>query len=367
MALVDLLISWSIKPVAVTEHSSGKITAAYCVRDLSYISAIKVVFYCDVIAVQIRAEDSKRGTMLSVALSEEDVQFHIVEVCRKTKNKISVGCINSPKNVIVTDDIEDIEAFRENMEARRIFVRKFQVGIVYHFHHMQNHAADYIHNIQGIIASTCEEVHEADVLIFSSSRDGLIISEELCRPEYWTNNLVSKVGFSESLRQMTIYLLEERKQDRSKNRNRSGKDILLEIGLHSALQRPVKDTIKEIPDARNVEYDFVLSRDLSPVMSLANMMRRLCCRGCYIDLTLINTLDIKTSELQTLTDLSAYLFNHSQSYWTESRVSKSFRFQEYERHELLGVREIDWNLLQSKWRNVIQLVKHSWIHDHKIC
>jgi acyl transferase domain-containing protein len=108
-------------------------------------------------------------------------------------------------------------------------------------------------HIQEITAPACRQDHEADALMFSSVAGGMIRGEELCRPEYWVNNLVSKVRFSEALHQMTSYLLEKRKQDCSNNRNKSGKDILLEIGPHSALQRPIKDIIKQVPGAKNVE------------------------------------------------------------------------------------------------------------------
>jgi malonyl CoA-acyl carrier protein transacylase len=61
--------------------------------------------------------------------STKDVQSHIAEACRKTGSKISVGCVNSPKNVTVTGDIAGIEALREDMEEMGIFARQLPVGV----------------------------------------------------------------------------------------------------------------------------------------------------------------------------------------------------------------------------------------------
>ena len=55
-----------------------------------------------------------------------------------------------------------------------------------------------------------------------------------------------------------------------------------------------------------------------------------------------------------LTDLPEYPFDHSKSYWHESRLSKSHRFRKYARNDLLGNRVFDWNPLEARWRNIIR-------------
>ena len=338
IALVDLLMSWQLRPAAVVGHSSGEIAAAYCIGALSHESAIKVAYHRGRIAARIFFNRSGQGTMMSVNLPEKDVATPLEKAMAISGGRLSVGCVNSPKNVTVTGDAHAIEALRHLMDDSSIFARKLQVSVAYHSHHMEDLADEYLSKIKKI-SSKAKEVGSSNAAVMMSSVTGeRATSSDIGLPEYWVKNLISKVRFSEALSQMASHLLEERGGS-----NRSGKDVLLEIGPHSALQRPTNDTIREVPKAKDFDYETILSRDTEPSLALAHAVGRLCCRGCLIDLAKVSSPNMSTKKPQTLTNLPAYPFNHSQSYWTESRLSKNFRFREHARHELLGNREIDWN------------------------
>ncbi|KAF1961788.1 hypothetical protein CC80DRAFT_500152 [Byssothecium circinans] len=163
-----------------------------------------------------------------------------------------------------------------------------------------------------------------------------------------------------SLTRMVEYSIKERAV-----RGQPDHDVLLEVGPHPAPQRPIRDTVQHISGARQFDYNPTLARDSDPILSLANSIGRLRCWGCTIDLAKVGSPHTPIGELQALSGLPAYEFNHSRSYWTESRISKGLRFREQRRHELLGVRESDWNPLQPKWRNLIRLSEHKWIPDHR--
>ena len=94
-------------------------------------------------------------------------------------------------------------------------------------------------------------------------------------------------------------------------------DYLVEIGPHSALQRPTKDTMGQIG------YISALKKDVSASQTLVDLAGHLCCLGCLVDLLAVNGLP-ERSDLEMLTDLPPYSFNHSQIYWHESRISKNF-------------------------------------------
>ena len=49
------------------------------------------------------------------------------------------------------------------------------------------------------------------------------------------------------------------------------------------------------------------------------------------------------SDLHLLVNLPEYPFNSSQTYWTESIISRILRMREHARHELLGAPSADWN------------------------
>ena len=67
-----------------------------------------------------------------------------------------------------------------------------------------------------------------------------------------------------------------------------------------------------------------------------------------------------------LVDLPSYPFDHSKTYWRESRISKGYRFRKVVRHELLGTPVSDWNKNNAIWRNWIRLSENPWVKDHRI-
>lgn len=272
------------------------------------------------------------------------------------------GCSNSAQNVTVTGDLPAINALKKEMDSLGVFARRLQVGVAYHSYHMQDIATKYAASLQGIEQpQRLKSQHNA--AMFSSVTGSQVSASELGSPQYWMRNLVSKVQFTEATSSMITHLLARQK---GTFENNSGRNILVEVGPHSALQRPVKDIIKGVPGAKNFEYDSSGMKDKSPLLMLLGLMGRLCCRGLNIDLAAVNCLDAEGSQAQALTDLPSYVFNHSTSYWVESRMSRAFRFREHGRHELLGGREHDWNPLRPRWRNLIRISEHPWLRDHKV-
>ncbi|KAL8894713.1 MAG: hypothetical protein Q9192_004102 [Flavoplaca navasiana] len=360
MALVDLLTSWRFKPAAVTGHSSGEIAAAYCAGVLSHASAIKIAYYRGLAASSLLTNPKRQGAMIAVGLSVEDATLYIEEAMLASSSQLSVGCVNAPKNITITGDRQGINLLQKIFDSRQIFAKKLKVPIAYHSYHMEEVASEYHHHIQHCLSQAQSTDFSIQPVMFSSVTGGRISPKELGNPDYWVKNLTNRVKFSDSLSLMARFLLQQRKSGAT-----SGKDVILEVGPHSALQRPVKDTINAVAGNKDIEYDSLLSNTMEPLLALASAIGRLWCRGCLIDLSLVNYPSEQLSDVRTLTNLPAYPFNHSQSYWVESRLSKNFKFREYPRHELLGVREADWNPLQPKWRNVIRVAEHPWIHDHK--
>ena len=362
IALVELLSSWKVRPSAVIGHSSGEIVAAFCLGAVSHESAINLAYHRGRVVSMVSASGSRQGGMMAVALSEIAVAPHLVEAMQRAGGRISVGCVNAPQNVTITGDTPAIETLRQKMDDMGIFARNLQVSAAYHSYHMEDLAEEYRSSIQGTSPGKMFHDVATQPVMFSSVTGGQVAWHEVAKPEYWIRNLVSTVRFSESLAQMIKYLLKERECNK-----KTSHDVLIEIGPHCALQRPVEDTVKSVLGAKDVGYDSVLIREREPLLSLASFAGRLRCRGWVLDLASVSRPSICRAELQNLSGLPEYQFNHSQSYWTESRISRGFKFRKYARHELLGVRESDWNSLQPKWRNIIRFSEHPWIQDHKFC
>ena len=66
-----------------------------------------------------------------------------------------------------------------------------------------------------------------------------------------------------------------------------------------------------------------------------------------------------------LTDLPWYQWRHDQEYWSESRVSKDWRFRKFPHDEILGSCTMEGNDLQPEWRNVLRFEDVSWLRGHK--
>lgn len=73
IALVDLLQSFSIHPVAAVGHSSGEIAAEYAVGALSHESACGVAYFRGKLAGRLRATSDTPGAMLSANLREDEI------------------------------------------------------------------------------------------------------------------------------------------------------------------------------------------------------------------------------------------------------------------------------------------------------
>ena len=358
IALLQIFSSLGLKPIAVTGHSSGEIAAAYATSAISHRAAIQIAYYRGLMAKKLLKTSGLQGGMISVSLSANDIVPYLEDANHRTRSIIGVACINSPQNVTVSGDLDGINLLQTIMESKGIFARKLNVNIAYHSHHLHNVAAEY--------ASALGKLEkglplENQTCMFSSVTGKQIDQQELLLPQYWVNNLVGTVKFSEALGVMSKHLMDVRRHGRD---TKSGKDLLLEVGPHATLQRSIQDILKALPDVKEVEYEYSLMRNVSSILSLKKLAGRLWCRGCSIGFNAITSLSSNVSPPMALPDLPPYPFNHDGKYWYESRLSHNMRMRLLPKHDFLGIRETDWNPLLPRWRNVIKLSEHPWILDH---
>jgi acyl transferase domain-containing protein len=76
---------------------------------------------------------------------------------------------------------------------------------------------------------------------------------------------------------------------------------------------------------------------------------------------------LKPKELvKMLIDLPQYPWNHTRSYWYESRLSRDYRFRKSARTEILGAPSHDWNPMEPRFRNFLRLREQPWLRDHVV-
>ena len=239
--------------------------------------------------------------MISVALSEEEVEAHVKEtISQSKKGDLTVGCVNSPNNVTLTGDEDCIDMIKCVMEDKGIFARKLALQVAYHSKAMTGISSKYMALINKISPKVTEERSVDAPIMFLSVTGKIIPAGTLSQPQYWIDNLVSKVQFSKALFAMYLWLRTNRIP-----LNDPKSACIIEIGPHSALRRPAKDTVPAL------EYISALQNGHSSLVTSLNLAGYLYCKGATLNLQAINKLDRRNSSIQMLTTLPEYPFNHS--------------------------------------------------------
>jgi acyl transferase domain-containing protein len=368
IALVDLLSSFGVHPTAVVGHSSGEIAAAYAAGAMSAKSAWSVAYYrgiCAAKVVKIRT-GTRSGAMMAVGLSQESAKPYLERVAKQFGVRgLTIACINSPKNVTISGDAEQIDTLKQFLDVDKVFARRLMVDVAYHSPHMKEISQEYFDLINGIEKDS--ECHREAIMI--SSVTGERVSPDiLLQPDYWVSNMVSPVKFVDAVGHLFSRSARRiRKKLDLSHRDHFNINWLVEVGPHAALQGPVRDILTELPSVTNIGYSSVIMRKQTAVSSMITAMGQVKCLGYPVDLDKINYPKGKSSRRpMILPDLPSYPFDHSKGYWFESRLGNHFRTFPQNKLDLLGKPVADWNPLEAKWRNVIRVSEMPWVEDHVV-
>ena len=343
IALVNLLRSWDIHPSIVVGHSSGEIAAAYTAGMLSLDSAIDVAYYRGKLSSQMLLQgETSRGAMLAVGLSVEDVQPYIEGV---SSGKATLACINSPRSVTLSGDEIAIQELQSRLEERGLFNRKLKVNVAYHSIHMKAIAEEYSRSLRGLDVQSSHQ----DVTFYSSVSPGIPVETT---KEYWVQNLLSPVRFSEAI----TNVIESQTEHTL---------TCIEIGPHSALAGPFKQICQSLSAKTQAEYLPSILRNKDSIQQALKLACSLFCNGCKMDLASIN-FPVDNVGLRVLTDLPPYSWNHSTQYWHEGRLSQNYLHRMSPPHDLLGTLSDDSSDIDMRWTKYIRQSELPWLKDHVI-
>lgn len=365
VALVDLLLSWSIFPHALAGHSSGEIAAAYAAGFISRKSAWKIAYYRGKMCAKLALVKSETKTgMAAVALTTEQTESIIRRVNEASdEGTLEIACINSPDSHTVSGDLAKVEKLVDVLRSEDTFARKLKVEMAYHSRHMRPIYEEYVESVRYIEPGLRAFPHEAR--FYSSTRGGLASASELQEPSYWADNLVSPVRFNQAV--MQILTKPTQKTNGPLNDEIPFHNItdMIELGPHNALHGPLRTIIDASKKGETVKLHTVLKRGNSAVDTALSAAGSLWARGHAVDLpTNVSYRDDDGACM--LTDLPSYPFNHATEYWFESRLSKASRQPRWGRHELLGAPVPDWNKSNAIWRHRISVTENPWLEDHKV-
>lgn len=336
IALVDTFAAIGIEPAAVVGHSSGEIAAAYASGVLTARDAIVIAFLRGTAA----ALQTKKGSMAAVGLSWEDAARYMVP-------GVVLACDNSPRSVTISGDAEplqEVAAAIRNAESG-VPVTALKVEKAYHSQHMVDVGDRYYQ-----MMLDCNVTAAAPSKLFFSSVSGHLCqpgedAPEILGPKYWRENMESPVLFRGAL----LDLLQ---------RQASVNPVFLEIGPHSALAGPLRQTLTEA--ASQAPYVTALTRRSNSVEDFLCAVGRLF--TLHVDMNLTSLLQDRSC----VPDLPRYPWDHSRNYWHETRVTRERRLRQHAHHNLLGVKVAESTDLEPIWRNLFHLDNAPWVRDHKV-
>jgi acyl transferase domain-containing protein len=301
--------------------------------------------------------DSYRGSMLSVGLSEGAASEYISKL--SVSDELIVACINSPDNVTISGKDIAIDDLKASLDKDSIFNRKLAVNVAYHSPQMEKIATDYLESLGDLDGG---QPKRRNVSMVSSITGNFVPIADLQKSDYWVRNLTSPVRFVDALSKFCVADKTGTKKLGVQNTSLSATNIL-EIGPHSTLQGPIKSLLKKMK--ANITYSSCLVRNLPAVDSFATAVGQLYCFGYKVDVSKINEC-VTSQPKMSLHYLPQYPFDHSRTYWHESRVSRGWRFRKYPRLDLLGAPDSNWNPMEARWRNYLRVTELPWLEGHKV-
>lgn len=330
------------------------------------MSAMRIAYHRGVQASLLSTPSHAPGAMMAVALSETEIQPYLTQVFRIHGSRgLIIACFNSPSSLTISGDAAQIESLKSLLSGANKKWYALKVNVAYHSYHMHLIAESYAALIEDLEKG---EPHKclSHVTMISTVTNKDITVDELCSSQYWVQNLISPVRFDTALSVLCTPIngTITKKFDRTHHKIKTI-DSLIEIGPHAALRGPIQDIIRACNG--KITYMSMLKRNTSASKSVLEVVGQLHCMAYPIKMYQVNSPSTPMHQLTTLCDLPEYPFDHSKSYWKESRLSKGVRFCTHPLHTLLGKPTADWNPLDARWRNHLEIKVLPWIEHHKVC
>lgn len=348
MALVDLYASWNIRPMCVAGNSSGEIAAVYTIGAVSLETAMELAHHRGVLASTAKQLGVPSG-MLAAGLSEQEALCEMSDL-GGAFGEVAIGCVNSPKSTTFSGDLTALVQLQKRLASRGLFARRLQVDMGYHSHHMQPIADDYGRCLAHM--ALVPPAQRNGIPMYSCVTGEAITSRDL-GSEYWARSVVACVRFSDAVAQLCAS---------------SPVDMLVELGPHAALAGPVKQILEgrqvlesSKPDREApIHYQSALVRGHDARRSALAVVATLLVRGYRVK-------HLRPSpHLSPLPDLPAYCWNHDRTYWSESRLSRDYRFRPSGRSDILGAQVADFNPLEPRWRNFLRVSEQPFLKSHVV-
>jgi len=306
--------------------------------------------------------------MLAVALSEQQISPYIDDIAKRFPyRRLWIACYNSKTSLTISGDSTQIDALDISLDRAGVRKQRLKVNVAYHSPHMHPIMKEYAQSIGEIEEPSIKPLKKPIML---SSVTGFVTSgNELRHNDYWVKNLVSPVRFVEAITHICTFTGNQASLTLSLDHSHQKSlfvNFLIEVGPHSALRGPVREVLQGCLNQGRTTYVSSMIRGRPASQTMLDITGQIHCAGYPISFSDINSPDKSSRAPEMVVDLPEYPFDHSISYWLESRTSKNHRFSPYSHNVFLGKRVSDWNPLDARWRNFISTISLPWILDHEV-
>ncbi|MDN0195768.1 type I polyketide synthase [Streptomyces sp. S.PNR 29] len=222
VSLAAVWRSFGVEPAAVVGHSQGEVAAACVAGGLSLEDGARVVA---VRSRLVREKLSGRGGMGSVALPVAEVEERLA----RFEGRIGVAAVNGPASVVVSGEVEALDALLAECEEAGVRARR--IAVDYASHSAQVDALN-----EDLLAELAELKPRSSSVAFHSTVTGGQLDTAGLDAGYWLRNMRETVAFEGAVR-ATID---------------EGHRILLEISPHPVVVMAVQEIIDDAGVAAHV-------------------------------------------------------------------------------------------------------------------
>ncbi|MDN0195765.1 type I polyketide synthase [Streptomyces sp. S.PNR 29] len=181
VSLAAVWRSFGVEPAAVVGHSQGEVAAACVAGGLSLEDGARVVA---VRSRLVREKLSGRGGMVSVALPVAEVEERLA----RFEGRIGVAAVNGPSSVVVSGEVEALDALL--VECEEAGVRARRIAVDYASHSAQVDALN-----EDLLAELAELKPRSSSVAFYSTVTGERLDTAGLDARYWVTNLRERVNF----------------------------------------------------------------------------------------------------------------------------------------------------------------------------
>lgn len=351
--LVKILRIAGVNFTTVVGHSSGEIGCAFASGSLTASQAIKVAYFRGRVLNEATSPSGAPGAMMAVGANLEEACALCLS--EQFEGRLCVAASNGPDSITLSGDLDAIEEAKTVFDSEHKFARMLQVDRAYHSHHMRPCARTYIKSLKPYFRVP---ISRSDCNWISSVRPPHQMTSNDPDPEYWKDNLVSPVLFSEAI-------------EAALNSEPVPFDVIVEVGPHPALKGPCLSTVQSVT-GKELPYIGCMERNRDDWTSLSSAFGFLWERfgTTAVNPPLLDSVIFGGGNLpapKMVNDLPMYPWDHRRLFYRESRLLHNYLYANDKlQHPFLGTLDTNATADSWKWHNVLLPREMSWLDGHRL-